>query len=112
MPSLLSNKKPATSAGFLLGENQGRVATSSEVRKRSACSWESPHISLFGCRLEHTAGRSARPKMRQRPLSFSCTHGTPAGLPLGIPGRGEEMDGAMQQAAQPERQFINTNKYR
>jgi hypothetical protein len=33
-------------------------------------------------------------------------HGTPAGLPAGIPGIGVEMLGAMQQAAQPERQFI------
>ena len=31
---------------------------------------------------------------------------TPAGLPLGIPGMGEEIEGAMQQAPQPTRQSI------
>jgi hypothetical protein len=30
---------------------------------------------------------------------------TPAGFPSGIPGIGDDMDGAMQQAAHPERQF-------
>ncbi|MDQ9170108.1 hypothetical protein Q8A64_06735 [Oxalobacteraceae bacterium R-40] len=33
-------------------------------------------------------------------------HGTPAGLPSGMPGIGDEIDGAMQQAAQALRQFI------
>jgi len=28
-------------------------------------------------------------------------------LPLGMPGMGEEIDGAMQQAPQPARQFSN-----
>lgn len=32
--------------------------------------------------------------------------GTPAGLPPGMPGIGEEMDGAMQQAPQWLRQFM------
>ena len=31
--------------------------------------------------------------------------GTPAGLPWGMPGMGEEMEGAVQQAAQPGRQL-------
>jgi oxygen-independent coproporphyrinogen-3 oxidase len=35
------------------------------------------------------------------------TQRTPAGFPSGIPGTGDEMDGAMQQAAQPMRQFID-----
>lgn len=30
---------------------------------------------------------------------------TPAGLPSGIPGIGDEIDGAMQQAPQPARQL-------
>jgi elongation factor P len=30
-------------------------------------------------------------------------HGIPAGLPCGIPGIGEEIDGAMQHAPQPAR---------
>jgi hypothetical protein len=35
--------------------------------------------------------------------------GTPAGLPFGMPGMALEMDGAMQQAAQPGRQFMRTS---
>jgi hypothetical protein len=31
---------------------------------------------------------------------------TPAGFPFGIPGIREEIDGAMQQAPQPERQSV------
>ncbi|MDD5611993.1 MAG: hypothetical protein PHF75_03015 [Gallionella sp.] len=42
----------------------------------------------------------------QRNSSSSCTHGTPAGLPFGMPGRGEVMEGAMQQAAQWGRQVM------
>jgi len=33
----------------------------------------------------------------------SCAQGMPAGFPWGIPGMDDEMDGAMQQAAQPGR---------
>jgi hypothetical protein len=33
-------------------------------------------------------------------------HLTPAGFPSGIPGSGEDMERAMQQAPQPERHFI------
>jgi hypothetical protein len=36
----------------------------------------------------------------------SCAHGTPAGLPLGIPGKGLVMEGAMQHAPHSLRQFI------
>jgi hypothetical protein len=36
-------------------------------------------------------------------VSSSCTHATPAGLPSGIPGIGEAIDGAVQQAPQPSR---------
>lgn len=34
---------------------------------------------------------------------------TPAGLPFGMPGIGDEMDGAMQQAPQPGRQLSISN---
>jgi hypothetical protein len=37
-------------------------------------------------------------------LASKCGQGSPAGLPLGRPGLGVEMDGAMQHAAQPGRQ--------
>ena len=33
-------------------------------------------------------------------------HRVPEGFPSGIPGRGEDMDGAMQQAPQPARQIM------
>jgi len=71
-----------------------------------ANSRESPHISTLGSRLAQTAGRRGSPKIRQLLASSSCTQRTPAGLPWGMPGIGEEMDGAVQQAPQPERQFM------
>jgi hypothetical protein len=42
--------------------------------------------------------------MRQRRSASSCTQRTPAGLPCGMPGMAELMEGAMQQAPQPGRQ--------
>jgi hypothetical protein len=54
-----------------------------------------------------TAGRSGRPKRRQRFSAVSCAQRAPAGLPWGMPGIAEEIDGAMQQAPQPGRQFMN-----
>lgn len=63
-------------------------------------------MSFVGRRLTHTAGRSGLPNNAQRRSGSNCTHGIPAGLPPGIPGIGEEIEGAMQQAPQPERQFI------
>jgi hypothetical protein len=60
-------------------------------------------MSASGFSEAHTAGRSGRPKRRQRKASSSCTQGTPAGLPCGIPGMGELIEGAVQQAAQPGR---------
>jgi len=65
-----------------------------------------PHISADGLSPRHTAGRSGRPKSMQRPARSSCTHGTPAGLPWGMPGIGVAIEGAMQQAAQPTRQSM------
>ncbi len=40
---------------------------------------------------------------RHNPESSSWTQGTPAGLPSGMPGRGDVIEGAMQQAAHPGR---------
>jgi hypothetical protein len=48
-------------------------------------------------------GRWSRPKIRQRLSSESWTQRTPAGLPFGIPGIGDEIEMAMQQAPQPTR---------
>ena len=66
----------------------------------------SAHISAEGCRPLQTAGRSGCPKMRQRASSPSWMQRTPAGLPSGMPGMGELMDGAVQQAPQPDRHCI------
>ncbi|MDF9432391.1 hypothetical protein EM868_21780 [Cupriavidus gilardii] len=82
----------------------GAVATSSCVSQCSAASRDSPHISADGCRPPQKAGRSGRPNTAQRISGSNCAHGTPAGLPWGMPGRGEAIDGAIQQAPQSARQ--------
>ena len=82
----------------------GEVSNSSCRKNSSARSRVAPHISNDGCNPEHTAGRSACPKSRQRKAASRCGQGTPAGLPFGRPGMGLLMDGSMQQAAQPGRQ--------
>ena len=61
-------------------------------------------MSAAGFRLAHTAGRSLLPKMRQALLWSSWLQRTPAGLPAGMPGMGDEIDGAMQQAPHRLRQ--------
>lgn len=68
-----------------------------------ASSADDPHISPAGCKAEQTAGRSGLPNNLHRKLPSNCTHGTPAGLPWGMPGIGEEMETAIQQAAHPLR---------
>jgi hypothetical protein len=70
---------------------------------------ESPHISGVGRRDEQTAGRLGEPKSLQRSSLSSWTQARPAGLPPGMPGIGDEMEGAMQQAAQVGRQSISTD---
>jgi hypothetical protein len=60
-----------------------------------------PHISSDGFKLTHTPGLSGEPKSLHKPFSSSCMHLVPAGLPSGIPGIGEEIEGAMQQAEHP-----------
>ena len=65
-----------------------------------------PHISGVGLRLTHTAGRSGFPKSAQRQSGSNCTHGIPAGFPWGMPGIGEEIEGAMQQAPHSGRQSM------
>lgn len=65
-----------------------------------------PHIDGDGLSRRQTSGRSGWPKIAQRLSSVSCTQRAPAGLPFGMPGIGEEIDGAMQQAPQPARHSI------
>ena len=82
----------------------GAVASSSRASHCRAWAGLAPHISAEGCKDKHTAGRAAWPNRPHRPWGSSCTQRTPAGLPSGMPGMGELMDGAMQQAAQAGRQ--------
>jgi hypothetical protein len=49
--------------------------------------------------------------MAQRMSGSNCAHGTPAGLPCGMPGMGEAIDGAMQQAPQPGRQETSDSRF-
>lgn len=67
-------------------------------------SWnERPHISSEGRKRRQTGGRSGLSKSWQRLSSVSCMQRTPAGLPCGIPGIGDEIEGAIQHAPQPTR---------
>lgn len=59
-----------------------------------------PHISSLGHKLLQTEGREGSPKRLHRRSGVSWMHGVPAGLPFSMPGTDEEIDGAMQQAAQ------------
>lgn len=63
-------------------------------------------MTALGANDAQTAGRSGWPNSRQRHSASSWMHATPAGLPSGMPGIGLDIDGAMQQAAQPVRHFM------
>ena len=82
---------------------RGCVAASKAKRNANAWSRLFPHISIDGRKETQNAGRSGLPNNLQRNCSSSCTHATPAGLPRAMPGIGEVIDGAMQQAAQRAR---------
>lgn len=84
----------------------GRVERSSRLSQRRACQLESRHMPADGASEAHTTGRLGSPNSRQRRSASSCTQATPAGLPCGMPGMGELIEGAMQQAPQPVRQFM------
>jgi hypothetical protein len=71
-----------------------------------ACARVSPHIGALGRSDAQTAGRVGRPKSWHLSASFNCSQRTPAGLPPGMPGMAELIEGAMQQAAQAGRQFM------
>lgn len=80
------------------------VSKSSRTSHAIASPASAPHISGSGLRLLHTFGRAGCPKIRQRFCASSCTHRSPARLPSGMPGMGDDIEGAMQQAPQPGRQ--------
>ncbi len=86
--------------------HRGRVSDSIRPSQRIACSGLAPHIASVGCNERHTAGRRCCPKSLHRRSWPSWTQRTPAGLPPGIPGIGLEIEGAIQQAPQPSRQFM------
>ena len=71
-----------------------------------ASSLQEPHISGNGRKELHTFGRSGEPNILQRNSWSNWIHGTPAGLPFGIPGIADDIDGAMQHAPQPGRHFM------
>ena len=56
------------------------------------------------------AGRSGFPKSAQRKSGSNWTQGMPAGLPCGIPGIGDVMEGAMQQAPHSGRQVAGDSQ--
>lgn len=85
---------------------QGAVSASSLSRNVMALSRLLPHISALGCKPAQTAGRSGEPKILQRCCSSSCTQRVLAGLPCGMPGIGDEIEGAVQQAPHWSRQNI------
>jgi hypothetical protein len=58
----------------------------------------------LGLRLQLPAHGGPFGQIKQRRSSPNWTQRTPAGLPKGMPGIAELMEGAMQQAAQPLRQ--------
>lgn len=78
----------------------GCVVDSMLSRIASAWSRCLPQTYSTALKFAQTAGRSGCPKILQPNCSSSWMQGTPAGLPLGMPGMGLEIEGAMQQAPQ------------
>lgn len=83
-----------------------RVAISRRPSQASASSRVLPHISSEACSPLQHEGRAVSPNRAQRRSSVSCAQRIPAGLPAGMPGMALDIDGAMQQAPHPGRQFI------
>lgn len=86
------------------------VRFSSTARYSRACSRLSPHISSQGFRSRQNRGRRSSLNNPQPLVLVRCIHRIPAGLPFGMPGIGEEIDGAIQQAPQFFRQSIVLNQ--
>lgn len=83
----------------------GAVTRSSSFSHVIACSREVPHISSDACSPAQNAGRSGWPMIAQPFDAVSCMQRTPAGLPWGMPGMGDVIDGAVQHAPHPARQL-------
>jgi hypothetical protein len=73
-----------------------------------AWSRPAPHISGHGRSDAQTAGREPWPKIKHRSCASSWTHRIPAGLPPGMPGMAELIDGAMQHAPQAWRHSMGS----
>ena len=70
---------------------------------------DEPHISAEGRSDEQKSGRPGLPKSPQRRSSVRFAQVVPAGLPSGIPGIAEVIEGATQQAAHPVLQSMIEN---
>ncbi len=103
--------RPAFPGIRLIGQDSlfaGAVSTSIDVRLANASAEVEPHMEAEGRKLTHTAGRSGLPNKAQRMSGRSWMHRTPAGLPCGMPGIGEVIEGAMQQAPQFDLHSMNS----
>ena len=88
-------------------QTRGAVVISSAARKPSACSLDPLHISSVGRKLTQTAGRSGLLKRAQLWSGRSCTQEIPAGFPRGMPGIGDDIEGAIQHAPHCGRHSIS-----
>ncbi len=79
-----------------------RGRPSSQRKFFSASSFELPQIIASGLNPLHTAGLEGLPNNAHFRSAVRCKQGTIAGLPSGIPGMAELMEGKIQQAAQPD----------
>lgn len=77
------------------------VICSSSVIKYNACSLVVPHTSIVAEKSLHTLGLDSSPNNLHKLFSSSWIQRSPAALPFGIPGMGELILGAIQQAPQP-----------
>jgi len=59
-----------------------------------------PHIIGSKLKPSQTFGRNGESIIIHNKSSLKFTHLTPASLPFGIPGIGDDIDGAIQQAPQ------------
>jgi hypothetical protein len=67
-----------------------------------------PQTSMSATNAEHTAGRSGWPKIWHRLSTDNCTQRSPAGLPWGMPGMGELMEGATALTALHDEEYLTT----
>ncbi len=86
--------------------SHGFVSFSRKSKYLKASSADAPHISRDGCRPTQNFGLSGFPNSLHLLSPVNCMHRMPEGLPSGIPGTGDVIEGAMQHAPHPCLQFI------